>query len=130
MAATKKKRLTQREKRLRAEAKKELQAEGKIPPDKPRLNRKKFAEEVLAEFHEMGGIEDVLYIYKAIACMVGPKMPKITAEQVGVLKMLKIAVETKNFTRRSGRSTGHSTRSRNTSTRSCSPFSSFRRIAL
>jgi hypothetical protein len=97
MAATKKKRLTQREKRLRAEAKKELQAEGKIPPDKPRLNRKKFAEEVLAEFHEMGGIEDVLYIYKAIACMVGPKMPKITAEQVGVLKMLKIAVETKKF---------------------------------
>lgn len=95
--AQKKKRLTQREKALRAQAKKELQAEGAIPPDKPRLNRKKFAKEVIAEFDEMGGIEDTLYLYKAIGCMVGPEMPRVTEEQVGVLKLLKIAVETKKF---------------------------------
>ena len=37
---TKKKRLTQREKAERAAMKKQLQAEGVLPPDKPRLNRK------------------------------------------------------------------------------------------
>ena len=41
-----KKRLTQREKAERAAIKKQLQADGVLPPDKPRLNRKKFAREV------------------------------------------------------------------------------------
>ena len=49
---TKKKRLTQREKAERAKMKKELQAEGVLPPDKPRLNRKKFARETWAEWEE------------------------------------------------------------------------------
>ena len=43
-----KKRLTQREKAERAAAKKRLQAQGVLPPDKPRLNRKKFARETWA----------------------------------------------------------------------------------
>ncbi|ADY55128.1 hypothetical protein Sgly_0771 [Syntrophobotulus glycolicus DSM 8271] len=94
---TKKKRLTQREKRLMAEAKKELQKRGVLPPDKARLNRKKFAAEVLAEFDEFGGIEDTLYLHKAIYCMVGPDMREVSSEQVGVLKLLKIAIETKKF---------------------------------
>ena len=42
--ATKKKRLTQRERAERAAAKKRLQARGVLPPDKPMLNRKKFAQ--------------------------------------------------------------------------------------
>ena len=50
---TKKKRLTQREKAERAAIKKQLQADGVLPPDKPRLNRKKFAREVWDEFSEM-----------------------------------------------------------------------------
>ena len=45
-----KKRLTQREKAERAALKKKFQAEGLIPPDKPRLNRRKFARETWAEF--------------------------------------------------------------------------------
>lgn len=49
---TKKKRLTQREKAERAAMKKQLQAEGVLPPDKPRLNRKKFARETWAEWEE------------------------------------------------------------------------------
>lgn len=97
MAATRKKRLTQREKAEKAAFKKRMQGKGILPPDKPRLNRKKFAAEVLAEFDGFGGIVDALYLYKAIGCMVGPDMREVTSEQVGVLKLLKIAVETKKF---------------------------------
>jgi len=94
----KQKRLTQREKAERAAFKKQMQEKGVFPPDKPRLNRKKFAKEVLAEFNnEFGGIEDTLYLYKAIGCMVGPSMREVTSEEVGVLKLLKIAIETKRF---------------------------------
>jgi len=92
------KKLTQREKAFNAQIKKKLQEEGRIPPDKPKLNRKKFAKEVLAEFDgSFGGIADTLYLYKAIGCMVGPNMFEVTSEQVGVLKTLKIAIETKKF---------------------------------
>lgn len=97
-APRKKKKLTQRDKTERAAIKKQLQQKGIIPPDKTRLNRKKFAKEVLAEFDgDFGGIEDTLYLYKAIGCMVGPDMREVTSEQVGVLKLLKIAMETKKF---------------------------------
>ena len=64
-----KKCLTQREKAERAAIKKQLQADGVLPPDKPRLNRKKFAREL----HE------------------------VTSEQVGILKLMKLAVETDRF---------------------------------
>lgn len=48
--AAKKKRLTQKEKKQNAEIKKKLQEEGIIPPDKPRLNRKKFVDEAMKEW--------------------------------------------------------------------------------
>lgn len=93
----KKKRLTQREKTARAEAKKRLQAEGILPPDKPRLNRKKFAAEVVPEFEAMDVYTADIYLRKAIGCMVSADMTKVDAEQVGVLKLLKIAIETMKF---------------------------------
>ena len=72
MAAPKKKKLTQREKAENAAFKKRMQQEGRLPPDKSRLNRKKFAREVWAEYEkDFGGIEDTLYLLKAIGCMVG-----------------------------------------------------------
>ena len=89
--------MSQKEKDFNSRIKKELQAEGRLPPDKPRLNRKKFAEEVLAEFERLGGYEAYLYLQKAIFCMVGSNMSNVTSEQIGVLKMLKIAGETKKF---------------------------------
>lgn len=95
---TKKKRLTQREKALRAQAKKELQAEGRLPPDKPRLNRKKFAADVQAEWKAADG---PLYAY--VMASVGWMLPDeegvlpVTPEQVGVLKLLKIALATKTY---------------------------------
>ena len=41
----KRKKLTNREKQYHAQLKKEMQEKGVIPPDKPRLNRKRFIEE-------------------------------------------------------------------------------------
>lgn len=93
----KKKRLTQREKALNARVKKELQAEGILPPDKPRLNRKKFAEETLAEFEQMDLYSAGHYLNRAVNWMVSANAPKITAEQVGILKLIKIAVETQKY---------------------------------
>ena len=89
---TKKKRLTQREKAERAKMKKELQAEGVLPPDKPRLNRKKFARETWAEWEEFLKRDPIL--------VAGPEVPKITPEQIGVFKALKIAIELDKFFRR------------------------------
>lgn len=93
----KQKRLTKKEIALRAEAKKRLQEEGILPPDKARLNRKKFAREVMAEFRAMDVLAADLYLHRAIGCMVSEDMTRVSEEQVGVLKLLKIAVETQKF---------------------------------
>lgn len=100
---TKKKRLTQREKAERAKMKKELQAEGVLPPDKPRLNRKKFARETWAEWEEFLKRDPILAevrLLRAVEFMAGPEVPKITPEQIGVFKALKIAIELDKFFRR------------------------------
>lgn len=97
--AEKKKRLTQREKAERARIKKKLQEDGVLPPDKPRFNRKKFAREVLAEFGAMDAYSADLYLRQAIGCMVSPDMNRVTEEEVGVLKLLKIAVESERFSK-------------------------------
>lgn len=98
--AEKRKRLTQREKANRAAAKKRLQAEGLIPPDKSRLNRKKFAGETWAEFEAFYTTEPIraeLSLVKAIGFMVGPDMRAVSPEEVGVFKLLKLAVEYNAF---------------------------------
>ena len=97
--AAKKKRLTQREKAERARIKKKLQEDGVLLPDKPRLNRKKFAREVLAEFGAMDAYSADLYLRQAIGCMVSPDINRVTEEEVGVLKLLKIAVESERFSK-------------------------------
>lgn len=93
----KKKRMTQREKAENARIKKEMQQEGILPPDKPRLNRKKFAQETIKEFEQMDVLVADVYLRRAVYCMVSDEMTKISAEQVGVLKLLKIAVESEKF---------------------------------
>lgn len=93
---SKKKRLTQREKAERAAMKKELQAKGLIPPDKPRLNRGKFARETWAEFEALYTSKPLraqLSLIRAIGFMVGRDMRTVTPEEVGVFKLLKLAVE-------------------------------------
>lgn len=100
MAPKKQKRMTQRQKAERAWAKKELQAKGILPPDKPRLNRKKFAKEVWGEYEAMEPIRREFFLLKAIGCMVGPDMLEVSPEEVGVLKLLKLAVEMDKFSQR------------------------------
>ena len=98
--AEKRKRLTQREKAGRAAAKKRLQAEGILPPDKPRLNRKKFARETWAAFEAFYQAEPIraeLSLIKVIGFMVGPDMITVSPEEVGILKLLKLAVEYEAF---------------------------------
>ena len=98
--AQRKKRLTQREKAERAAIKKQLQKEGFLPPDKPRLNRKKFARETWAEyeaFYTASPIRAELALIKAIGFMVGPDMKEVSSEEVGILKLLKLAVEYEHF---------------------------------
>lgn len=96
MPTKKKKKLTQREKALRAQVRKELRDEGRIPPVKARLNRKKFMEEVLEEWN---GKSDPLYGYliAAISWMLPADWEKVTPEQVGVLKVLKLALEQNKY---------------------------------
>lgn len=94
--AQKKKRLTQREKAERAAIKKKLREDGLLPPIKPQLNRKKFARETWAEFDAFYKAEPIraeLSLLKAIGFMVGPDMKEVSPEEVGVLKLLKLAVE-------------------------------------
>lgn len=71
----KQKRLTKKEIALRAEAKKRLRE----------------------EFRAMDVFAADLYLRRAIGCMVSEDMPSVSEEQVGVLKLLKIAVETQKF---------------------------------
>ena len=79
------------------------EAEGVLPPDKPRLNRKKFARETWAEWEEFLKRDPILAevrLLRAVEFMAGPEEPKITPEQIGVFKALKIAIELDKFFRR------------------------------
>lgn len=95
------KRLTVREKAEKKRLKKELQKQGVIPLDKKRLNRKRFAKETQLEFSQeisMADLNDVLCLWRAISWMTaGHEQFPITPEQVGVWKVLKMAVELKRF---------------------------------
>lgn len=98
--AAKKKRLTQREKAERAAAKKRLQARGVLPPDKPRLNRKKFAQETWAEWTALlaeNRLRAAMALCRAVSFTTAPELLEVTPEQVGILKAMKIAVEYEKF---------------------------------
>ncbi len=98
-----KKRLTQREKAERAAAKKRLQAQGVLPPDKPRLNRKKFARETWAEWTALlaeDRLRAAIALCRAVSFTTAPELLEVTPEQVGILKAVKIAVEYEKFLRK------------------------------
>ena len=94
----KKKRITQKQKDFNAKFKKEMQDKGILPQDKPRLNRKKFAREVITEWDAVTEVSDLtFYLFKAIFSVVGKDMIRVTNEEIGILKVLKLALETKKF---------------------------------
>ena len=98
MPEKKRKKMTQRQKDERAAIKKRLQAEGLIPPDKKPLNRRKFAQEVREEFESYDGFQRYR-IVEALGWMIPGELQRktVTPEQVGVLKLMKIAVELDKF---------------------------------
>ena len=90
--------MTKKERKELAKVKKRLQAEGVLPPDKPRLNRKKFAREVNEEWGELeiGGITDISLILNVLAMMTrSGEYGGITSEDIGILKLKKCVVEIK-----------------------------------
>lgn len=97
----KKKRLTNKEKTFRAQLKKDLQGKGILPPDKPRLNRKKFAKETIEEFEKVcGDFDGLMELWEALGWFVSKNPNKVTSEQVGIYKLMKVAIETKKFRNR------------------------------
>lgn len=106
MAATKKrrKRLTNAEKKSNKEFKREMQEKGVLPPDKKPLNRKKFALEVLkvVDSDDFNFYDYLPYLVKGFSVMMpyqheGEILRPVTPEQIGVLKVFKIALEIKKF---------------------------------
>lgn len=99
--AAKKKRLTQKEKKQNAEIKKELQEKGIIPPDKPRLNRKKFVDKAMKEWDSRPQcyVWDI-YLIEAIGFVIGRtegRNFRVSREAVGAAKVLKIAIRLYQF---------------------------------
>ncbi len=95
-----KKRMTNKEKRERAAAKKRLQAEGILPPDKPRLNRKQFIEEAIAEWEgrDTKCLVWNAYLMRAVLYMLGHyRAGRTTPEAVGAAKILKLAIRLRKF---------------------------------
>ena len=104
MATKKRRRMTNAEKKERAEIKKRLQEEGVLPPDKPRLDRKRFLEEAKKEWNsrEPGGLAWEFYLAEAISIMLAKTegcSRRVSLEAVGAAKVLKLAVRLQEFSR-------------------------------
>lgn len=101
LTKAKRKAMANTEKKYRAKIKKELQAEGIIPPDKPRLNRKKFVEEAKEVWNTraLGFFSWDQYVEQAITWMLTLRTSdrRISPETVGVAKLLKITVRLQEF---------------------------------
>jgi len=99
MAGKKAKRLTNKEKQLNKQVREDLRERGILPPVKARLNRNKFSREVIKEFKESFGLyRDLQHLSSAILFMLPYDGEKnITSEQIGVVKLLKIALEIKKY---------------------------------
>ena len=99
--SVKRKKMTNKEKALNAKIKKELQEKGVLPPDKPKLNRKKYVDEAIEEWN--GKDKDCyvwdIYLHEAISMMLGKvdRNLRVTQEAVGVAKCLKLALRLKEF---------------------------------
>lgn len=100
--AQKRRKLTNKEKKANAEFKKAMQAKGIIPPDKPKLNRKKFIEEARAEWDEKRNdcYSWDIYFIKAIGYMLLQTQGisgRASLEAVGAAKVLKLALRFRQF---------------------------------
>lgn len=96
----KSKKLTNAQKKANARLKKEWQEKGILPPDKPKLNRKKFVEEAEQEWNQRAKTYIwEIYLIQAASFMLGKtdKNFRVSSEAVGVAKVLKLAIRLKEF---------------------------------
>ena len=95
------KRMTQKEIRERAAIKKQLQQEGVIPPDKPKLNRKRFVEDTKEQFLNWNSWSMHAYISLALQDMMDKRdsSGRYDKEAVGAAKVIRIAMEYEKFAR-------------------------------
>ncbi len=92
--------MTLKEKKRREMVRRELRAEGVLPPTKKPLNRKRFCEEAEALLADMNFIVDGPYIVWAIMEMLGHTGGTGTGrspEAVGAAKVVKLAVARREF---------------------------------
>ena len=95
MATKKYKRMTNREIDERKRTKKILQEKGILPPDKPRLNRKKFAQEVCDEWKNycLGDYEKLNTFIIVLGMMTNTgRYVSVSKEDLGILKLKKCAM--------------------------------------
>ncbi len=98
MAPKKKyKKLTNAEKKANKEIREYLRAEGILPPRKKPLNRHKFAQEIAKELAEYRpSTWDIAFVVGFMSPSGDTKL-KITDEQLGVLKVNKMAIEYRKY---------------------------------
>ena len=98
MAAKKKyKKLTNAEKKIRKEIKSDLIEKGILPPRKKPLNRRKFAQEIDKELNELNlSVYELAHVIDWIR-PTGEHNTKITDEEMGVLKVFKMAIEHRKY---------------------------------
>lgn len=86
---------------MRADLKKDLQERWILPPDKPRLNRKRFIEEAEKEWNERpkSGIWEY-FLIQAFQYMLNStegQSTRASPEAVGAAKVLKLAIRLRQF---------------------------------
>lgn len=96
--------MTKKQRAAMKKAREKLRQEGILPPPKKRLNREKYAKQIKTRFDSMGWdpIVAQVYILQAITLMTPLETIKsaVTPEQVGVLKMMHMAMDLYEFERR------------------------------
>lgn len=93
--------MTKREIKQRAKIKKSLQVKGILPPDKKRLNRKKFIDEAMEQWQKRDRtcFKWEFYVMRALVWMTSytDNRGNISPEAVGAAKVVKIALRFKEF---------------------------------
>ena len=104
MMASKRKCLTQKEKKYNAQFKREMQEKGIIPPDKPKLNRKKYVDGAMEEWNNRAvSCAWEIYLIRAIGLVMAKKEGRsfrVSLEAVGAAKVLKLAVRLRQFSKK------------------------------
>lgn len=91
--------MTKAKKAARARIKKELRAEGLLPPPKPRLNRKAFSRETRKRWRTAQVSVGDLVMALGLMVPIVPPLHPITSEEIGALKVMALAMSIADWNR-------------------------------